>query len=112
MWFTHQFSALEQVADALELDPYVQDELLATDVEEYLLVSTEKVIFAALLDQHAAAYYSLLEVAETVEQITEELALVVVDQLPILLFEARTATFAFIKHRDAEEANNLIETLI
>ena len=112
MFFTHRFEQLEQIATSLELDFFVTDELLAIDPEEHLLVGTEKVVFAVLVDDQAAVYFSILEVAETIHEITTEESLVTVDELPILLFDAKTATFLFVRVKDVEQADNLIDTLI
>ena len=111
-FFNNPFSKLGEVAKSLELDWFAYDELLAIDCEATLYVAENSVAFAVLDEENVALFYTLRECATVEEAITDELFVLEVDELKILIFDAKTHVFLFVKERNAAEADELVYSLL
>lgn len=112
-YFTHKLQQLEQVVATLEGDVFALDELLNTDFEANLHVATGEIVFAVLeVDEGAGLFWTLQEVSATVEEVTDSVFVATVEEIRILLFDAKTHVFFFARTNRATEADELIESLL
>jgi hypothetical protein len=107
--FTHKIESLGTVLESLDVDTYAKDELESIDFEQYLY--HQDIVFAVLLEEEAAAMWSLLEASE-VENITDDFYRCECDELPILCFDAKIQAFFFVRTKFIEEADALINSLL
>lgn len=110
VYFTHHISQLQHILQELEVDLLIQDELLAIEPEDYL--ATQDISLAILTDEDVSVYWSMLQVSDNTDNITEDLALVTVDENPILLFNANDFVFLFVNKKEAEQADDLVNSLL
>jgi hypothetical protein len=109
-FFTHPFSQLEVLLQKLEVDSYVEDQVLSIEFEEHFV--TKKLTFAVLADEDVSVFYTLLEVSSIVDFITDEIVACEVDDMPLLMLNGINQVFIFVKEIHATEADELVNSLL